>query len=109
MKSLRTLFSHTFTQCGDIGVLSKDEETDLARKIEEGNRIIRESVQSFPLYGKLLKEVSYRAAADDESSSDEDTVDTALRKTIAALDHAMSGLSVPKDNIRKRERLASED
>ena len=84
-----------FHSMGDIGVLSKDEETDLARKIEEGNRIIRDLVRSFPLYKKFLKEVSYRVA-EEESSSEEDKVDAALRNTLAALDHVMTGLSIPK-------------
>ena len=92
-----------FHSMGDIGVLSKDEETDLARKIEEGNRIIRDMVRSFPLYKKLLKEVSYRVA-EEESSSEEDRVDAALRKTLAALDHVMTGLSTPKGKSSKDSR-----
>jgi RNA polymerase primary sigma factor len=83
-----------FHSMGDIGVLSKDEETDLARKIEEGNRIIRDLVRSFPLYKKFLKELTHRFA-EEESSSEEDRVDAALKDTLAALDHAMTGSSVP--------------
>jgi RNA polymerase primary sigma factor len=88
-----------FQSMGDIGVLSKDEEADLARKIEEGSRIIRDLVRSFPLYKKLLKEASYRVA--EEGGSEEDAVDAALKDTLAALDHAMTGLSVPKGKSSK--------
>jgi RNA polymerase primary sigma factor len=91
-----------FHSMGDIGVLSKDEESDLARKIEEGTRIIRDLVRSFPIYKKLLKEVSYRIA--DEESSSEDRVDAALGNTLAALDHVMTGLSVPKGKSAKDGR-----
>jgi RNA polymerase primary sigma factor len=92
-----------FHSMGDIGVLSKDEETDLARKIEEGSRIIRDLVRSFPLYKKLLKEISYRVA-EEESSSEEDRVDAALKKTFAALDHIMTGLSIPTGKSSKDGR-----
>jgi len=92
-----------FHSMGDIGVLSKDEETDLARKIEEGNRIIRDLVRSFPLYKKLLREVSYRFA-EEEIRSEEDRVDAALRNTLAALDHVMTGLSIPKGKISRDGR-----
>ena len=91
-----------FHSMGDIGVLSKDEETDLARKIEEGTRIIRDLVRSFPIYKKLLKELSYRVA--DEESSSEDRVDAALRDTLAALDHVMAGLSIPQGKGAKDGR-----
>lgn len=92
-----------FHSMGDIGVLSKDEETDLARKIEEGNRIIRDSVSSFPFYKKFLKEVYY-GSGEEESGPEEDKVDAALNKTLAALDHVMSGLSLPQGNISKDGR-----
>ena len=91
-----------FHSMGDIGVLSKDEETDLARKIEEGTRIIRDLVRSFPIYKKLLKEVSYRIA--NEESCSEDRVDAALRNTLAALDHVMAGLSIPQGKGAKDGR-----
>ena len=92
-----------FHSMGDIGVLSKDEETDLARKIEEGSRIIRDLARSFPLYKKFLKEVSCRFA-EEEISAEEDRADAALRDTLAALDHAMTGLSVPKGKSSKDVR-----
>ena len=100
-----------FHSMGDIGVLSKDEETDLARKIEEGNRIIRDLVRSFPLYKKFLKEASYSFGED--GSSEEDRLDAALRKTLAALDHVMTGLSLPggktsKDGGDRYQRVESE-
>jgi len=92
-----------FHSMGDIGVLSKDEETDLAKKIEEGNRIIRDLVRTVPLYKKFLKEVSYRFA-EEESSSEEGRVDAALRDTLAALDHVMTGVSIPKGKSSKDSR-----
>jgi RNA polymerase primary sigma factor len=92
-----------FHSMGDIGVLSKDEEADLARKIEEGNRIIRDLVKSLPLYKKFLKEVSHRFAM-EESSSEDDRADVALKDTLAAVDQVMTGLSVPKGKSSKDGR-----
>jgi RNA polymerase primary sigma factor len=42
-----------FYSMGDISILTKDEETELAKRLEEGKNIIKELVISLPLYKKL--------------------------------------------------------
>ncbi len=42
-----------FYSMGDISILTKDEETELAKRLEEGKSIIRELISALPLYKKL--------------------------------------------------------
>lgn len=52
---------HTYFQSmGDIAVLTRDEETLLARRIEEGLRFIREAVCVLPFYSKVQEGLDVR-------------------------------------------------
>ena len=42
-----------FHSMGDISILTKDEETELAKRLEEGREIIRGIVTQMPLYKKI--------------------------------------------------------
>ncbi len=42
-----------FHSMGDISILTKDEETELAKRLEEGREIIKEIVTAMPLYRKI--------------------------------------------------------
>jgi RNA polymerase primary sigma factor len=45
-----------FHSMGDISILTKDEEVELAKKLEEGKEIISEIIQPLPLTKKIEKE-----------------------------------------------------
>jgi RNA polymerase primary sigma factor len=45
-----------FHSMGDISILSKDEEVELAKKLDEGKEIIAEIVQTIPLTKKIEKD-----------------------------------------------------
>ena len=40
---------------GDIKILSKDEAAELAKSIEDGNKIVEDTVAGLPVYQKLRK------------------------------------------------------
>src|SRR3989338_10808383 len=40
-----------FHSMGDISILTKDEETELAKRLEEGREIIRGIITKLPIYG----------------------------------------------------------
>ncbi|MBI5057740.1 MAG: sigma-70 family RNA polymerase sigma factor [Nitrospirae bacterium] len=42
-----------FHSMGDISILTKDEEVELAKKLEEGKAIITEIIQPFPIWKKM--------------------------------------------------------
>jgi len=79
-----------FRSMGDISVLSRDEETELARKIEEGKSIIEQLVVKLPpdiRMGKAKGEpqdLSLIAKKEANKTSDE-----VIRKSLEILDHLM--------------------
>jgi len=95
-----------FHSMGDIAVLSRDEETDLARIIEEGPHIIRDIVQGLPLYKILLKGRSHCAREDVDTA--EDKAENALQKSMEMLDHLMAAEGVPGERGRDCKGLESE-
>jgi len=95
-----------FHSMGDIAVLSRDEETDLSRKIEEGHHIIRNIIQGLPLYKILLKGRSYYAQEDVDTA--EDKAENAVQKSLEMLDHLMAAEGVPGEREREYKGLESE-
>jgi len=84
-----------FQSMGDISVLSRNEETQLARRIEEGNEIIREIVTVLPLYEKLLRELD-RKAQDEDFGDPEEKTEVALRKCLSILDNLVRDINIPE-------------
>jgi RNA polymerase primary sigma factor len=95
-----------FHSMGDIAVLSRDEETDLSRLIEEGNHIIRNIIQGLPLYKILLKGRSHCAQEDVDIA--EDKAENAVQKSLEMLDHLMTAEGVPGERGREYKGLESE-
>lgn len=70
-----------FNSMGDIAVLTKKEETELAKKVEEGKRLIREIVCSLPVYKKI--------EADMGDDRYEESASKALEMSLTVLDGIM--------------------
>lgn len=79
-----------FHSMGNISILSKDEETDLAKSLEEGREIIKTIITSLPLYHKL------EAGLDksDDTMLEDERADEALKLTIARLEELMDYLAL---------------
>lgn len=74
-----------FHSMGDISILTRYEETELAKKLEEGKAIIKEIVTSLPIYKKseaIIEE-------EEEPIPEEEMADELLLKTINRLDELM--------------------
>jgi RNA polymerase primary sigma factor len=84
-----------FHSMGDIAVLSRDEETDLARKIEDGTHIIRNIIQGLPLHKILLK--GFSQSAREDVAIAEDKAENALEM----LDNRMAEEGVPGERGRE--------
>jgi RNA polymerase primary sigma factor len=78
-----------FHSMGDISILSKDEETDLAKSLEEGRNIIKGSITALPLYKKLEAGLDYS----DYTMVEEERAEEALRLTIERLEEMMENIS----------------
>jgi RNA polymerase primary sigma factor len=71
-----------FHSMGNISILSKSEETELAKNLEAGNKIIRDIVTKFPIYKKFESSLN----AEKEGLTDEERGTEVLRLTIEHLE-----------------------
>lgn len=74
-----------FHSMGDISILTKGEETELAKRLEEGREIIKGVVTSLPLYKKIEASLD----GDEDLTPEEERADEALLKAIARLEELM--------------------
>jgi RNA polymerase primary sigma factor len=77
-----------FHSMGNITILKRDEEIELATRLEEGKEIIREIVTALPLYKKIEANLAEKTA-EDLSNSEEDNTDEALEMSLRVLDNLM--------------------
>ncbi|KJU84803.1 RNA polymerase sigma factor RpoD [Candidatus Magnetobacterium bavaricum] len=71
-----------FHSMGDISILSKDEETELAKTLEDGREIIKDIVISLPLFKRLLSGLDLS----DDTLVEEEKVEEALKLTLERLE-----------------------
>jgi RNA polymerase primary sigma factor len=88
-----------FRSMGDIAVLSKNEESYLARNIEEGNKILKETVMVLFIYKKLRRDLEKDEEELDQSEDEKN--ETALNQTLNMLDTVMTKVSNLEENIRR--------
>lgn len=87
-----------FYSMGDISILTKDEETELAKRLEAGKEIIKEIVTALPIYKKL--EVSLNGD-EDELDTEEERTDEALQKSLEILEHLMREVEIVDKRITR--------
>ena len=73
-----------FNSMGHISILTKDEEIDLAKKLEQGRGIINKTVTALPVFSKIKNTLD---TEDEEGvSTEEERADEALIKTLSRLE-----------------------
>ena len=93
-----------FHSMGDISILSRDEETGLALRIEVGNEVIKKTITVLPLYKNILDLLDSRELEEYDGSED-DMAEQALRKSLARLDDLMEEIAVTERKSSHRENL----
>lgn len=91
-----------FHSMGDISILTKDEETELAKKLEEGREIIKGIVTALPLYKKI------EAALDGDTEDltpEEERPDEALMKSIARIEDLMMTIETTERKMGRHGSL----
>ncbi|RMG02648.1 MAG: sigma-70 family RNA polymerase sigma factor [Nitrospirae bacterium] len=83
-----------FHSMGDISILTKDEETELAKNLEEGRNIIKDIVTKFPIYKKFEMSLD----GEDEMMTEDERADECLRLTVEHLEE----VSRYVDSIEKK-------
>jgi len=77
-----------FHSMGDISILTRYEETELAKRLEEGKEIIKNIVTALPIYKKG------EAFIEEEPISEEERADELLLKTLGRLDELMRDIAL---------------
>src|SRR5208283_4548735 len=76
-----------FNSMGDISILTKDEETDLAKKLEQGRDIINKIITALPIFDKIKNTIDLE---DEEGiTTEEERADEALIKTLFRLEEVI--------------------
>jgi len=87
-----------FYSMGDISILKKDEETELAKKLEEGKKIVKNIITSLPLYKKTEANLN---GEEDELSPEEERAEVALVKSVEILESLMIEIESAEKKIAK--------
>ena len=104
-----------FHSMGDISILTKDEETELAKRLEEGRNIIRDIVVAMPLYKNVeeqlvlereqLGEEEEIEDKEVEEGEEEEKPDEALIKSLKILDERMREIESSDRKIGRHGNL----
>ncbi|MEW5746358.1 MAG: sigma-70 family RNA polymerase sigma factor [Nitrospirota bacterium] len=88
-----------FNSMGDISILTKDEETDLAKKLEQGREIIRGTITALPIFENIKNTIDIE---DEEGiSTEEEKADEALIKALARLEELMDHVEKADSKVKK--------
>jgi len=95
-----------FHSMGDISILTKDEETELAKRLEEGRNIITAIVVALPLYKKMettlvVPEVEEDVQEEEVEEVEEEKPDEAFILSLKVLDDLMKKLEATDRKIAK--------
>ena len=89
-----------FHSMGNIPILRKDEEIELAKRLEEGKEIIREIVTPLPLHKRIEANLN-RREAEELNDSEVDNTDEAIEMSLRALDNLMPKIELIDKKIAK--------
>ncbi len=87
-----------FYSMGDISILKKDEETELAKRLEEGKKIIKDIIITLPLYKKTEASLN---GEEEELSTEEERAEIALTKTVEIVETLMVEIESADKKIAK--------
>ncbi len=91
-----------FHSMGDISILTRYEETELAKRLEEGKKIIKAIVSAMPIY-KKAKEAFVED--EDETMTEEERADELLLMTINRLEDLSFQVEQINKKLGKHESL----
>ncbi len=94
-----------FNSMGDIPILTKEEEIELAKKLQEGKSIIRETVVALPIYNKIVDEINREE--ESENLTEDEKAEEALSRTILRLENLINDLEKVENKIQKYGSLKS--
>jgi RNA polymerase primary sigma factor len=88
-----------FNSMGDISILTKYEEIELAKKLEEGREIIRGTVTTLPLFDKIKDTITVED--EEEALPEEEKADEALIKTLVRIEELTAIIESADKKIKR--------
>ena len=95
-----------FHSMGNISILRKNEEIELAKRLEEGKKIVKEIVADLPLY-KKLESSSDQKDAGNLNNAEEEKTDKALEMSLKVLDNLMEKMAITESKIARYGSLTN--
>lgn len=89
-----------FRSMGNISLLTRDEEVELAKMLKEGETIIKEIIAALPLYRKLEASLDSNYGEDPDAAEDE-TAAEALEMSLKVLDDLMGSIRIADGKIAR--------
>jgi RNA polymerase primary sigma factor len=88
-----------FNSMGDISILTKYEEIELAKKLEEGREIIKGTITTLPIYDNIKE--SFSVEDEEEALPEEERADEALIQTLIRLEELTAALEATDKKIKR--------
>jgi len=89
-----------FHSMGDIAILKRSEEIELAKKLEKGKEIITDLVTPLPLYKKLRARFDEKDGEDNHNVEDDGT-DEALEASLSSIEELMAKIEAVDRKIAR--------
>jgi RNA polymerase primary sigma factor len=90
-----------FHSMGNITILSREEEIEIAKRLEEGRKIIRNTVSSMPLYKNIEAELALQEVTEEEKEEAEERAYRAVLSSVEMLDGLMEQIAVADRKISR--------
>lgn len=87
-----------FNSMGDIPILTKDEEVEIAKKLQEGKIIFRETIASLSIYQKVYDEINKE---EGENLTEDEKTEEALSRTVNRLKSLMNDFEKAEEKIKE--------
>ncbi len=91
-----------FNSMGDISILTKLEETELAKKLEEGREIIKSTITKMPLYERIKEQINIDE--EDEFMTEDEKADVALVHAMSRLEELLKIIDNAKTKLPKPKK-----
>ena len=89
-----------FHSMGNISILTRNEEVELAKRLEEGKEIIKRVVTTLPLYKKLEASLDGKEE-EDVNNSEKEKTDEALEMSLKVLDNLMLKIEIAERKVAR--------
>ncbi len=96
-----------FHSMGNITILTRDAETELAKRLEEGRDIVKEIVTSLPLYKRMEEGLTKTELEEGSEEEERERADEALHLSLEILDGLMNKVGAAERKIARHGSLTN--